>query len=486
MGFIGRNDRPNGRVTKTIAAREGRRRKHRRGETELQTAINDPARRNDLTGRLRLENRPLGSLKLLDRALAKADPKRLAHAIKLANHSGWVPPPLINEHGEVIGEVLNVEVASKLELAELTCVVVSGEISTDEVRLISVALQQQAATAEIDLDALQFNLIKIRDAGLPLDLTGIEAPQLELIIAGQSGLDPDLDNEPAPLPEVVSVLGDIWLLGKNRVLCGDATDPECYHRLMDGMKAGASVGDPPFNIPIAGMVSGNGKVKHQDFVMGVGEWSEDEFLDFLTRYLRVSAEHVMDGAAIFSFMDWRSSHLLVLAGKAAGLTYKAKCIWSKGGGAMGTPWRSAFEEIAVFSRGNKFRTDNVELGRHGRNRSNVWEYAGANRPGSSAGKALALHSTPKSVEMIADAIRDTTSFGEIVLDPFLGSGTTIMAAEAVQRVGYGLELDPKYVDVIVRRWEQYTGEQAVHSVSGQSFSEVAQERLEGSVESAMD
>jgi DNA modification methylase len=463
-------------MTKVIAAREGRRRKERRAEMELEAATYEPNRRNDLTGRLRLEDRPLGSLKLLDRPLVKSDAKRLAKAVKLANHCGWVPPPLINEAGEIIGEALNYEVARQLDLAELTCVVVTGDITTDEVRLISVALQEQAGTAEIDLDALQFNLIKIRDAGLPLELTGIDAPQLELIMAGQPELDPDLDKEPQPQAQVVSILGDLWLLGESRVLCADAAMPASYERLMEGKKAGASVGDPPFNIPIAGNVSGKGKVQHQDFVMGVGEWSEEEFLDFLISYLRASSQHVLDDAAIFAFMDWRSSHLVVTAGKAAGLTYKAKCIWSKGGGAMGTPWRSAFEEILVFTKGDKFRLDRVALGKHGRNRCNVWEYAGANRPGSSAGKALALHSTPKSVEMIADAIRDVTAPGEIVLDPFLGSGTTIMAAEAVDRIGYGLELDPKYVDVIVRRWQEYNQLDAVHAETGLTFSEIAEQR----------
>lgn len=181
------------------------------------------------------------------------------------------PPSLINEAGEIIGEGINYEVARRLDLAELTCVVVDGEITTDEVKLISVALQEQAGTAEIDLDALQFNLIKMCEAGLPLELTGIDAPQLELIIAGQPGIDPDLDKESQLRPEVVSIVGDLWLLGESRVLCADATKPDSYERLSDGKKAGASVGDPPYNIPIAGNVSGNGKVKHQNYVMGVGE-----------------------------------------------------------------------------------------------------------------------------------------------------------------------------------------------------------------------
>jgi DNA modification methylase len=275
---------------------------------------------------------------------------------------------------------------------------------------------------------------------------------------------------------IVSRPGDLFLLDGHRLLCADATDPASYTLLMEGKVAACSIGDPPYNVPIAGNVSGNGKVKHGDFMMGVGEWSEDEFQAFLTRYLDASAAHVRDGAAIFAFMDWRSQHLLTLAGKAAGLKHVNSCVWSKGGGAMGTPWRSAHEQILVFAKGDRIRTDNVELGRHGRNRTNVWEYAGANRPGSSAGKALALHSTPKSVEMIADAMRDVTAPGDIVLDPFLGSGTTIMAAHAVGRIGYGLELDPKYVDVIVRRWQDYTGKPAIHAASGASFAELAATR----------
>jgi hypothetical protein len=191
---------------------------------ELEAARGDAPRRNDFWRKLRLEDRPLTSLKALDRPLVKGDAKRLAQAVKLATFSGWVPPVIINEQGEIIGEHLHYEVARELERGDATCVVVEGDITTDEIRLISVAMQQQGATAELDLDALRFQLIEIQNAGLPLELTGIEAPQLELLMAGNPEADPALDKEPLARTEVVSQPGDMWLLGQHKVLCADATD----------------------------------------------------------------------------------------------------------------------------------------------------------------------------------------------------------------------------------------------------------------------
>ncbi|MGQ0588123.1 MAG: DNA-methyltransferase [Sphingosinicella sp.] len=472
---MSKSNHPIKHLSDGLAAGQRRRRGQRRDRVALEDAAKASAGRNDLAGWLRLEDRPLDALDPGDRRLLKADERRIAKAVRLASHIGWIPPLLVSEAGAILGDPLSYDVAKAMEMPDIACVIVPGEMGPTDIKLIATALAQQAASGVFDIEVLRSNLIEIKSAGIDLDLTGIELPQVDIII-GDRQTDPKLDACPEPETAVTSRMNDLWLLGQHLVLCGDATDPAAYIRLMAGKQATASIGDPPFNIAIEGHVSGKGKVKHQDFIMGVGEWTDDEFAAFLTRYLHASAAHVVAGGAIFAFMDWRSVHILVLAGKAAGLTHVNTCVWAKGGGAMGRPWRSAHELIPVFANGDRLLIDNIELGRHGRNRTNVFEYPGANRPGSSASKALALHSTPKSVEMIADAILDVTSRGDIVLDPFLGSGTTIIAADAVDRIGYGLELDPKYVDVIVRRWQEMSGKPAIHAEEGETFDSIAHKR----------
>ncbi|WP_159456631.1 DNA-methyltransferase [Altererythrobacter xiamenensis] len=235
--------------------------------------------------------------------------------------------------------------------------------------------------------------------------------------------------------------------------------------------------DCPWNIPIAGFVSGLGKVKHQDFKMGAGEMPKEEFVDFCDRFHELGAANLIDGGVFYSCIDWRSADVIMKSGRRAGLRHINTAVWNKGSGGMGSPWRSAHEFIVIFCKGKKCAVNNIELGKHGRDRTNVWSYPGANRKGSSASKALANHPTPKPVEMVRDALLDVSNRGGIVLDPFMGSGTTIIAAEQCGRVARGIELDPAYVDVAVRRWEELIGRPAMHAETGLSFSEMAEKRL---------
>lgn len=465
----------NRRLTQRLAKRASAANRARREAIALAEAASEPDRTNYPEGNFRLETVPIELVRTLERPVSKEKSKRVAQAVALSCYSGILPPLLLSRELIVLGDHLSLEAARAKGLTEITCVIANVDLSPEQVRLINVALHHQAASLELDPDNLAYHLSELIEVGAPIELTGIDAPQIEILLAGARLIDERMDDVPLVEAQIVSRLGDMWLMEPHRCRCGDATLDADYAPLMDGQRAGCVIADSPYNIRIEGNVSGNGKVKHKDFVQGVGEWSEDEFSHFLATYIRLSADHTRDGAAIFAFMDHRSLHLLIPAGKSAGLKHVTTCIWHKGGGAYGSPYRSAHENIAVFAKG-KLAVDNVELGRHGRNRTNVWEYPGANRPGTSAAQALALHSTPKNVEMIADAIRDVTQRGDIVLDPFLGSGTTIIAAEATDRICYGLELDPQYVDVIVRRWEQQTGRAAIHAETGLTFSKVAKSR----------
>ena len=389
---------------------------------------------------------------------------------------GFLKPVLIDGSGRIVDGHILVEVARRMGLPDIECVVID-HLSADELRLARIALNRIQETGEWDLGELSLELGELRVADLDLALTGFEVGELDLLLdeaSAQGSLDQGI---PATPSVPLSQPGDLWSLGDHRLLCGDALDPRSYELVLAGRTVDCVFSDPPYNIKIDGVVSGNGKVRHRDFAMGVGEMSDDAFRAFLANYLTLCKERASAGAVIFSCMDWRQADLLMLAGRDAGLHRINKAIWTKGTGGMGSLYRSAYEEVVVFCTAPSSATNNVLLGKYGRNRTNVWSYPGANQQGSSASKALGDHPTPKPVELVADALLDVTDRGQVILDPFMGSGTTLIAAETLERVACGIELDPSYVDVAIDRWQQLTGKQAVHATSGKTFDELRQERL---------
>jgi DNA modification methylase len=247
---------------------------------------------------------------------------------------------------------------------------------------------------------------------------------------------------------------------------------------MAGARAAMVFTDPPYNVPIKGNVSGLGKVKHGEFAMASGEMSTVEYTAFLTHAFRLMSEHSSEGSIHYACADWRHLGEYLAAGKAAYSELKNVCVWAKDNAGMGSMYRSQHEFIFVFKHGKASHRNNVQLGRFGRHRSNLWRYPGVNSFARSTeeGNLLALHPTVKPVAMVADAILDCSGRGEGVLDPFLGSGTTIIAAERTGRVAYGLELEPRYVDAAIRRWQTHTGERAQHAVSGKSFGKLEARR----------
>jgi DNA modification methylase len=236
--------------------------------------------------------------------------------------------------------------------------------------------------------------------------------------------------------------------------------------------------DPPYNVPIAGNVSGLGATRHREFVMASGELDAAQFTAFLKRACALLARHSADGWLHFICMDWRHMAEVLAAGREVYTELKNLCVWAKDNGGMGSLYRGQHELVFVFKSGRGAHRNNVQLGQYGRNRGNVWRYPGANSFArtSDEGNLLALHPTVKPVALVADAILDCTARGDLVLDAFLGSGTTVLAAERVGRRGYGLELDPLYVDTIIRRWQTFTGDQARHAATGQTFDEQATAR----------
>jgi DNA modification methylase len=432
--------------------------------------------RNDPSPKLRSERWPLGRLTNADRRTRRTSPAQLERVTRSLCQFGVLRPILITATGQIVDGHIIVEAARHMALPDIECSIID-HLTKNELRLARIALNRIQETGEWDLDELSLELDELQAADLDLTLSGFDTETLDLILNPPkiaAGLDDNVATRPGT---PVTQLGDLWNLGNHQLFCGNSLDPTSYEVLLADRLIGCVFSDPPYNLKIKGVVSGLGKVKHEDFAMGAGEMSEDQFRYFLRDYLKLCKEHAAPGAAVFACMDWRQVDLLMLAGRDAGLYRINKAIWNKGSGGMGSLYRSAYEEVVVFCTSPSPVINNVLLGKTGRNRTNVWTYPGANRQGSSAGKALGDHPTPKPVELVADAIQDVTQRGDLVFDPFMGSGTTLIAAEVIGRVACGIELDPSYVDVAIARWQQMTGQQAIHSGSGKTFDEVGQDRL---------
>jgi DNA modification methylase len=264
-------------------------------------------------------------------------------------------------------------------------------------------------------------------------------------------------------------MGDLWVLGRHRLICGDARNAADYAKLMADEVADAMFTDPPYNVPIDGHVCGLGRVRHREFAMGVGEMSADDFTKFLTLTLGSAAKVCRDGSISFVCMDWRHAGELIAAGRSIFTELKNLCVWNKTNGGMGSFYRSKHELVFVFKIGTAAHVNNFGLGETGRYRTNVWDYPGISSIGGDRDDSLAMHPTVKPTALVSDAIKDCSRRGAIVLDPFAGSGTTLIAAEACGRSARVIEFDPLYCDIVIRRFERLTGKAAVLAETGASF-----------------
>lgn len=319
----------------------------------------------------------------------------------------------------------------------------------------------------------QLKVLSEMELDFDLEVIGFETAEIDLLIDGfdtVSEPDPD-DRLPAIESSAISVVGDLWQLGKHRVFCGNSLLPENYERLLDGAKADLVITDPPYNVAIDGHASGLGRVRHREFAMASGEMSPGESTEFLRKAMALTRQGSHSGSLAYYFMDWRHMRHILAAGLDIYGEPMNLCVWAKNNGGMGSFYRSTHELIFLFRNGGDSHRNNIQLGKFGRNRTNVWNYPSANTFSRSGpdGDLLALHPTPKPVSLVADAIKDSTRRGALVLDPFLGSGTAVIAAERTGRVCCGLELDPLYVDALIRRWQRRTKRDAIHADSGESF-----------------
>lgn len=357
-----------------------------------------------------------------------------------------------------------------------------GHLTAEQKIAFSLADNKIALNSDWDMDQLRVLWRELMgvEVNFDVEVTGFETAEIDLLVDGETsrGTPDRSDLVPAVGAEPVSRLGDLWVLGEHRLLCGDACDAAAFADLMDGEQARLVFTDPPYNVPIGGHVSGLGAVKHREFKMASGEMSSSEFTGFLGVVFGNMAQVSVDGAIHFVCMDWRHMDEVLKAASGIYSELKNLCVWNKSNGGMGSFYRSKHELVFVYKVGQGPHVNTIELGKHGRYRTNVWDYAGANSFRSGRGAELEMHPTVKPTALVIDAIKDCSRRGDIVLDPFSGSGTTIMAAQKSRRRARAIELDPLYVDVAIRRWQSHTGQLATMAITGQTFAEVEQRRAD--------
>jgi DNA modification methylase len=353
-----------------------------------------------------------------------------------------------------------------------------ADLSPAEANTVRLALGRLPLDARLDPKRLRAEFSALQAQGIDLDLTGFDQAEIDLsleIDMPRANVTENFDFVPKRQDRAVSKLGDVFQLRVHRIGCGDARDQALVDRLRDGREAAVCITDPPYNLKISGFGFGKSRHGQGDFVEASGEMSKLEFYSLTHDWLKVLRSSSSQSALIYAFMDWRHILELLAAGSQLRMPLLNLCVWSKSAPGMGGLYRSQHELIAVFKAGSEPHRNNVELGKFGRNRSNVW--ATYDVPSVRKDELLGSHPTVKPVAMLADILRDCTKRGDLVLDPFLGSGSGLISAEETGRACVGVELDPYYIDVTIRRWQAITGRDAIHVATGQRFDDIAQRLL---------
>jgi len=405
---------------------------------------------------------------------SKKQIRQIAESIKTF---GFKAPVLIDSGNRLICGHGRIEACKLLGIDRVPSIR-ADDFDEAQIRAYMIADNRLTENSEWDgaLLAENFKILTDLDLDFGLEITGFDYGDIEKMLIEEED-QPNSEEAPVPDPEdlpPIASLGDVWLMEKHRIICGDSLDAATYGLLFPKRaKASVVFTDPPYNLP-AKDIGKTCEASHGDFAMGSGEMSPDEFTSFLSTVFTRLKENSKSGSIHYICMDWRHASELLAAGNRVYDEFKNLCVWAKNTGGMGTFYRSQHELVFVFKSGQGKHQNHFKLGEHGRYRSNVWNYPSVmhlkEADGDKSGReALRLHPTIKPVAMIEDALRDCSRRGEIVLDAFLGSGSTLIAAEKTERICYGIELSPRYVDVAIARWQEWTGKDAIHSESGLTY-----------------
>jgi len=418
-------------------------------------------------------------LQLRNRQPRKHSDRQIAQLMASIRQFGFVNPILVDGNNRVVAGYGRLLAARKLGLASVPTICLE-HLSEAELRAYALADNRLAELSGWDDELLRLELSELLELDLDfsIEVTGFVTAEIDRLLDvsfGEHSADPADEVEP-PAERAVSKLGDLWQLGRHRLLCANALEELSYQSLLGEERAQMVFTDPPYNVKVNGHVSGLGRARHREFLMASGEMSEEQFTSFLMTICQHLVRHTVDGSIHDICMDWRHLGELLAAGRAAYSELKNLCVWVKDSGGMGSFYRSRHEMVLVFKNGTAPHINNFGLGESGRYRTNCWEYPGVNGFRSGREDELAMHPTVKPVALVADAIRDCSRRKGLILDPFCGSGTTIIAAERTDRSARCLELDPRYVDVAVRRWQTLTGLEARLPASDKTFAETAAAR----------
>lgn len=423
-----------------------------------------------------IEHRPISELKPNSRNARTHSPRQLRKLRDAIRAIGWIDPIIINDEGNVLAGHARLEVARMEDLETVPTIRVGG-LTEAHKRAYLLNANRLAELAGWDRDVLAEELSFLVESG-EAAISGFDDCEIDSLLSVGESEDEESVELPSPEDEPVSQPGDLWRVGAHLLLHGDALAATSYDILLTGQTAELTLTDPPFNIRIPGMVSGLGRKKHKDFLQASGEMSSAEFTTFLRTSFRHIARNSNSGSIAFIFMDWRHQREILDASDGVFKDLKNLIIWSKSNAGMGSFYRSQHELVFAFQVSKGPVINNFELGQHGRHRSNIWQYAGCSSFGKGRKAALSSHPTAKPVRLLVDAILDCSHRNGLVLDPFAGSGSTLVAAHRAGRRGAGIELDGLYVDIALRRLMKETGETA-RLESGETFDEVAALRLGG-------
>ncbi len=417
----------------------------------------------------------IGSLQINPRNARTHSKRQLGLIKRSIQEFGQIKPVIIDDQNMILAGHGFIEAAKLAGLTHVSALRFSHLTDTQK-RAYLLADNRIADQAGWDREILSVELGELVELlptqGLDVSLTGFEHAEVDLLLAEMVSA-PTAEAPLLTLPALaVTVRDDLWLLGKHRLLCGDAQVSANFDRLMLGSSAAATFCDPPYNLKVSG-IGGRGRIQHSEFAFGSGEMRPEQFRRFLSKTLANGMRASAEGAVHYVCMDWRHIDDLIAVGRKLYGAMLNLVVWNKSNAGQGSFYRSQHELIGVFRVGESPHKNNVELGRFGRNRSNVWTYPGVNTFGTDRLKTLASHPTVKPTAMVADALLDCTSRGDVVLDQFAGSGTIFLAAEKVGRIAYGMEIDPRYVDVAIKRWQSVTKREATLEGDGRTFEEVS-------------
>jgi DNA modification methylase len=422
-----------------------------------------------------VELRAAKGLKVNPRNARSHSPRQVQQIAASVREFGWVAPIVVDEDDTVLAGHGRLRAALLLNMEAVPTIQVK-HLTPERKRAFMLADNRLAELAEWDEELLTIELKEL--SGLEFDfdfeVTGFETRDLDRLEGpvaakpAKAEVVPELDRAHPP----VSSPGDLWTLGSHLLLCGNALEEASYAKLMGEQRAQMVFTDPPYNVKIDGHVCGLGSVHHKPFELAAGEMSESEFVRFLATAMGLMAQYSGDGAIHDICMDWRHLGEVLAAAKDIYSEQKNLCVWNKTNAGMGAFYRSKHEMVLVFKVGTAPHVNNFGLGAGGRYRTNVWDYAGVNTFKRGRMDELRLHPTVKPLPLVVDALKDCSTRRGVVLDPFVGSGTTLLAAEKTGRIGRGIELDPYYVDAAIGRWQALTGELAVHVESGRTFDQM--------------